>query len=337
MIELHENYPLKKWNTFGLEASCKKFVKLTAKAGLATFFQEIKQQNMAFYILGGGSNILFSKDFDGTIVHPAIMGHEIVDEDQEHVWLKAWCGENWDSLVEYCVSRGYGGIENLSFIPGNVGAVPIQNIGAYGSEAKDSIESVEFLNLETGGIQTFSNHACQFAYRDSIFKHALKGKTLILSVLFKLSKKPVFNVSYGPVAEEVKKMGGPALETVRKAIIGIREAKLPDPGKIGNGGSFFKNPIVPAHHFRQLVKSHATMPSYPVSETEVKIPAGWMIEQCGWKGYREGEAGVHDKQALVLVNHGKAKGEDILALAAKIEKSVQDKFGIWLEEEINII
>ncbi len=337
MIELHDNFSLKKWNTFGLETRCKQFARLSGTGEAISYLQSLNQQKQPYYILGGGSNVLFSKDFDGTVVHPAISGHEFVKENQEHVWIKAWCGENWDSFVEYCVKQGFGGIENLSLVPGNMGAVPIQNIGAYGTEAKDYIESVEVLHLEKGKIQNIVNQACRFGYRDSIFKHELKGKVLILSVLFRLSKNPAFNISYGPVAEEVKKLGGASLKTIRKAIIGIREAKLPDPEKIGNGGSFFKNPIISTNYFKQLLKTHASMPSYPVDEQHVKIPAGWMIDQCGWKGYREGDAGIHEKQALVLVNHGKATGKDILDLASKIKKSVHDSFGVWLEEEINII
>lgn len=290
-------------------------------------------------VLGGGSNILLTRDVPQWVLHNKITGIELVREDDAHVWLKVGAGEVWHHFVQYCVQRGYAGVENLSLIPGTVGAAPIQNIGAYGVEVKDVLEQVRFFDLEAEVFREFSGEDCKFGYRDSIFKQELKGKAVITSVLFRLNKAPVFHTSYGNIKQELEAMGVTELsiQSISEAVIRIRTSKLPDPKKIGNAGSFFKNPEVPGSIYQQLKQQYPAIPGYPLERDRTKIPAGWLIEQCGWKGFREDDYGVHKDQALVLVNYGKAKGADIAALSGKIIDSVAKRFGIQLEREVQII
>ncbi len=330
---IQHNISLKPFNTFGIDVEGVDFISVDDIAMLA----EIGELPREKYILGGGSNILLTHSPEGIVLHNILRGIDKIKEDDTHVWLKAASGELWHMLVMYAVSNGWGGMENLSLIPGTVGASPIQNIGAYGVEVKDIIDTVTFWHWEDKRSVTFSNEECRFGYRDSIFKHELKNKIFITSVTYKLSKHPEYNTSYGAIEQELHQMGvAPDVKNISQAVINIRRSKLPDPAVIGNAGSFFKNPTIPATQFEILRTGHPAIPSYPVSETTVKVPAGWLIEQCGWKGYRNGDIGVHAKQALVLVNYASAKGEDIWQLSGDIVDSVNRKFGIELEREVQI-
>lgn len=329
---------LKKFNTFGVEAFSKSLIKLSNEEELVSMISNNKLSGKRLMILGGGSNVLFTKDFDGTIIHPLMNSISIRDIDKDTVSVNCDAGVEWDDFVEYCVDNNYGGVENLSNIPGNIGAAPIQNIGAYGVEVKECIESVRTVDLENGDIKIFDNRECEFAYRRSIFKEKLKGKYLISSVLFRLSPNPgSFRLSYGNVNERVLQRGTPCLKTIRETIIEIRKEKLPDPEIIGNAGSFFKNPMVKSSHFESLLKSFPEMPCYPAENKLIKIPAAWLVEKCGWKGYRNNDAGVHKNQAIVLVNYGNASGMDIFQLSEEIKNSVREKFDITLEREVNIV
>lgn len=290
-------------------------------------------------VLGGGSNILFTDDIPKWVLHNKIKGIRRVKEDDTYIWLNVGAGEIWHDFVMYCVQHNYAGVENLSLIPGTVGASPMQNIGAYGVEVKDIMESVRFFDLEQNTFQTYTNEQCAFGYRDSIFKNTLKGKVIITEVVFRLRKNPVFNISYGNIRQELDAMGIQELsiKAVSDAVIRIRSVKLPDPKKIGNAGSFFKNPEVPAAFYEKLKEEYATIPGYKLEGNKVKIPAGWLIEQCGWKGFREDNFGVHKDQALVLVNYGGANGSDIAILSERIMASVEKQFGIILEREVQIM
>ncbi len=290
-------------------------------------------------VLGGGSNILFTDDVPKWVLHNKIKGIRKEKEDDTYIWLSVGAGEIWHDFVMYCVQHNYAGVENLSLIPGTVGASPMQNIGAYGVEVKDIMESVRFFDLEQNTFQTYTNEQCAFGYRDSIFKNALKGKVIITEVVFRLRKNPVFNISYGNIRQELDVMGIQELsiKAVSDAVIRIRSSKLPDPKKIGNAGSFFKNPEVPAAFYEKLKEEYATIPGYKLEGNKVKIPAGWLIEQCGWKGFRENNFGVHKDQALVLVNYGGANGSDIAILSERIMASVEKQFGIILEREVQIM
>jgi UDP-N-acetylmuramate dehydrogenase len=288
-------------------------------------------------ILGGGSNMLFINDFDGTILYPEIEGIRIEEKFTEYVIVSSGSGVNWDKLVEWSVINGYGGLENLSLIPGKVGASPVQNIGAYGVEVNDVIEKVRAVSIENGALTEFSKNDCRFRYRNSIFKDELKGKYLITRVYYRLTINPLLNLNYGSLKEEVNKLGSITLKNVRQAVINIRRSKLPDPDIIGNAGSFFKNPVVSSSVAENLKKMYHLMPSYEDQSGNIKLAAGWLIEQCGWKGRRIGDAGVHDKQALVLVNHGNATGKEIYNLSEEIIKSVLEKFGIELEREVEVV
>lgn len=291
------------------------------------------------FILGGGSNILLTKDIEALVIHPGIRGISTIEENEETVVLAVGAGEVWHDFVMHCVGKGYGGVENLSLIPGTVGAAPMQNIGAYGVEIKSVIESVEAVDIESGEKRVFSNAECEFGYRESIFKKALKHKYVITGATFKLSKKPVLNAAYGDVQKTLQEMGAenPTIRDISEAIMQIRRSKLPDPAEIGNAGSFFKNPEIPVAQFAQLRENFPEVPGYPVDAETVKVPAGWLIERVGWKGYREGEIGVHARQALVLVNYGGGTGAAIKALSEKIQESVAGKFGIRLNAEVNFI
>lgn len=334
---IQEDISLKPFNTFGIHAKARYFGTFDSIETLATLLSQKKTQELL--LLGGGSNVLFTKDYEGTVLLNLIKGIKKVQEDEKNIWLKVGAGEPWHYLVEYCLEHNYGGIENLSLIPGTVGAAPMQNIGAYGVEVKDSIVQVEALEIATQTLKTFDNAACAFGYRESVFKHALKNQYVITAVTFRLAKNPSrFYVEYGAIQEVLTQKGISQLniQAISQAVCEIRRSKLPDPAKIGNGGSFFKNPIISTTHYEKLKSQYPLMPCYPVAENEVKVPAGWLIEQAGWKGKQEGKAGVHHQQALVLVNLGNAQGKEILALSKKVQASIFEKYQIRLEPEINI-
>ncbi|MDR3652490.1 MAG: UDP-N-acetylmuramate dehydrogenase [Paludibacter sp.] len=325
------------YNTFGIDVKTDFFIEYDSIAELQVALQsDIVKQNRILHI-GGGSNLLFLKDYKGVVLHSAIKSIEKVREDSDFVYLKVGSGVVWDELVAYCVENDLGGVENLSLIPGEVGASAVQNIGAYGVEVQEAIVEVNTVDVETAVIRTFPNLACCYGYRDSIFKNELKGKYIITSVLFRLDKKPNFRLSYQHLEEEVLKIGNVNLQNVRQTIVAIRESKLPNPKISGNAGSFFMNPVISKKHFVSLQEKYPNIPHYYVSETEEKVPAGWLIEQCGWKGKRIGNAAVHDKQALVLVNKGGASGSEIVYLAEQIQISVNETFGIELKPEVNYI
>jgi len=336
-MQIHENFPLKPYNSFCIDV----------KARFFNMFPSVEdlEENLMIYaeypvfILGGGSNILFTRDYEGCVLKNEIKGMELQHEDEEHVYVKVGAGENWHQFVLHCIGRDWAGVENLSLIPGNVGAAPIQNIGAYGVELDDVFWSLEAFHVYERRVHTFTRTDCEFGYRDSIFKNRYKDEFVILSVTFQLRKKPIFHTSYGAITEEIEKMGEKELsiKSVSHAVINIRRSKLPDPDVIPNAGSFFKNPEVPNEKYEELKAKFPDIVAYPLAKGTVKLAAGWMIEQCGWKGHRKGDAGCHDKQALVLVNYGNARGEEILELSDKILRSVNKKFGITLEREVNIV
>jgi UDP-N-acetylmuramate dehydrogenase len=338
-MKIQENISLKAFNTFGIEARAKYFASFTSIAELQELLNPKPQTPNPKLVLGGGSNILLTHDVDGFVLKNEIKGIEIVREDEDHVYLKAGAGENWHSFVMHCVQNNYAGIENLSLIPGNVGASPMQNIGAYGVEIKDVFHELEAVHIEDKTTRRFGLQDCEFGYRESVFKRKYRDQFVISSVTYRLSKKPNFNTSYGAINQELEKMGVKQLSiaAISQAVVNIRSSKLPDPKEIGNAGSFFKNPQVPNQQFNELKSNYTNMPSFPVDEHHTKIPAGWLIEQCGWKGYRKGDAGCYPKQALVLVNYGHATGKEIFELSKGIINSVKEKFGIELEREVNII
>ena len=339
-MQLKENVSLKPYNTFGINVSAKYFANFTSLDELKELLTNSKFQTPDSYlILGGGSNILFTKDFDGFVLKNELKGIGLVKEDDTFHYVKANAGENWHQFVLHCISNNYAGIENLSLIPGNVGASPMQNIGAYGVEIKDVFYELEAYHVNDNAVQKFSLEDCEFGYRESVFKRKYKDQFVILNVTYKLRKQPLFNTSYGAIEEELKKMDVKELsiKAISQAVINIRSSKLPDPKEIGNAGSFFKNPTIPNEKFHSLQNEFPKIVGYPFGENETKLAAGWLIEQCGWKGFREGDAGCHARQALVLVNYGNAKGEEIYNLSSKIVESVKDKFGVKLEREVNII
>ena len=334
---IKENISLLSYNTFGIDAKADYFIEYSSVEELQTALQsEIVKSNRLLHI-GGGSNLLFMKDFNGVILHSAINFIKKVSEDADTVMLEAGAVVNWDDFVAYTVENCWGGVENLSLIPGEVGASAVQNIGAYGVEVQDVITEVNAVEIETGELKIFSVDDCQYGYRESIFKKELKGKYIITSVVFKLQKQPEFKLNYQHLEAEVLKNGDINLQNIRQTIIAVRESKLPDPKIYGNAGSFFMNPVISKAHFIELLAQYPQMPHYFVSETEEKVPAGWLIDQCGWKGKQIGNAGVHDKQALVLVNKGGATGAEIVYLAEQIQASVKSKFGIELRAEVNYI
>jgi UDP-N-acetylmuramate dehydrogenase len=338
MISIQQNVSLKAFNTFGLEAKAKLFCEFQSIEELIEALQQ-KSQDQTLLILGGGSNMLITRDFDGLVLKNNLKGISLVKEDDNYIWVRAMAGENWHEFVLHCIDQNWAGIENLSLIPGTVGAAPMQNIGAYGVEIKDVFESLEAVEIATGKLRTFDNDTCAFGYRESIFKKEAKGKYVIAAVTFKLKKSPEFNISYGAIQDTLKTMGVEqlSLKAVSDAVISIRQSKLPDPAEIGNAGSFFKNPTIDKIDYEGLKAEFESIPGYPQPENRVKIPAAWLIEQAGWKGRTFGEIGVHKKQPLVLVNYGSGKGEDIKNLAFEIQASVTSKFGIELTPEVNII
>jgi UDP-N-acetylmuramate dehydrogenase len=337
MIDLR-NYSVLAHNTFGIEAKSERFVEYSSVAELVDFVQNDKcRVGMPLMHIGGGSNLLFTGDFKGVILHSAIKGIECVGADDNGcVYVRVGAGEVWDDFVEYAVEHGWYGIENLSLIPGEVGASAVQNIGAYGVEAKDVIVSVETVSLRDGLQRTFANNECEYGYRTSVFKTSLKGEYAVTHVLFRLSKVFCPLLTYGNIGANLPKDKELAPQVLRQTIIDIRKSKLPDPAVYGNAGSFFMNPVVPFGKFDALLADYPNMPYYKLDDG-VKIPAGWMIEQCGWKGRALGCAGVHDRQALVLVNLGGATGDDVLALCDAVRKSVMDKFGVEIHPEVNVI
>lgn len=336
MIRLLDNVDLSKYNTFHLKAKAKRFFEFTESEELLTFLQR-EQLPDNYLILGGGSNLLFQNDYEGLIIHPNIPGIVEEKEDRSYSYIEAGAGMEWDEMVALTVSYELGGLENLSLIPGKVGAAPVQNIGAYGVEARDRIYMVRGIDLRTAERIEFSNEDCNFSYRNSIFKNELKNQIVITSVVFRLDKFPEYNLDYGALRAEVEKLGEPNLHNVRKAVISIRESKLPDPDVLGNAGSFFKNPVVVETEANELKKSYPEMPVYPAGEGLTKLAAGWLIDKSGWRGYRKGNCGIHKDQALVLVNYGDADGKELVNLALDVKNSVKEKFGIELEPEVNII
>ena len=332
-MQIQQNKSLKQYNTFGINAIAKEFAEFES-------IEDLKQidLNRNHLVLGGGSNILFTKNVDGLVLKNNIRGIEVPEETDEHVIVKAGAGENWHQLVLSTVDRGLGGMENLSLIPGNTGASPMQNIGAYGVEIKDIFHSLEAYSIADKTIVTFKNEDCNFGYRESVFKNKYKGQFIICSVSFRLNKKPSINTSYGAISQELEKMGviNPSIKDVSNAVINIRSSKLPDPKITGNAGSFFKNPVIDKDLADSLKSTYTDMPYFPTGN-RVKLAAGWLIEQCGWKGYRKGDAGCYDKQALVLVNYGSASGNEIYDLSEEILQSVKERFRVTLEREVNIL
>lgn len=337
-MQILNNISLKSFNTFRINANAKYFAELITEDDVLSFLSTHHPDEDPVLILGGGSNILFSKDFEGTVVKISTKGIKLIEEDDDSAVISANSGESWDDVVKYCVEQGWGGLENLSLIPGNAGTSPVQNIGAYGTEMKDVLHSVEAIHLETHEKRLFTPAECKLDYRDSVFNGPLKGQYMILRVAFRLLKKPVLNLGYAQIREELEKMNidHPDIHSVREAVIRIRRRKLPDPAEIGNAGSFFKNPVVAEDKLLVLKEKFPGIVFY-TQRKEHKIPAAWMIEQCGWKGKRFGDAGVHIKQPLVLVNYGNASSQDILDLAIRIRESVFERFGILLEQEVNVI
>lgn len=325
------------FNTFNVDAKTDFLIEYDSVADLQTVLQsDVVKSNRILHV-GSGSNLLFMNDFKGVILHSLIKSIDLVAEDENSVFVEIGSGVVWDDFVAYAVGNGWGGVENLSLIPGETGASAVQNIGAYGVEVQDVIEIVKTVEIETGKIREFSNAECEYAYRESIFKKELKGKYIVTSIVFKLEKLPVFKLEYQHLEEEVRRNGNLSLQNIRQTIIAVRESKLPDPSIQGNAGSFFMNPVVSKQSFTDLQAKYPTIPHYFVSEMLEKVPAAWLIDQCGWKGKQIGNAGVHDKQALVLVNKGGATGAEIVHLAEQIQLSVKNKFGIDLVPEVNYI
>lgn len=339
-MHIQENKSLKPFNSFGIEATADFFIEIGSveelqELVLSEFFKKQKK----ILVLGGGSNVLLTGNFHGLVIKIAIYGKVIIREDEDHVWLRSGAGEVWHDLVKYVLDKNLGGIENLSLIPGTVGAAPMQNIGAYGIEIKEVFDHLEAVNISTGKIEVFDSTACNFGYRDSIFKQWAKDKYIIAHVVLKLTKRNHrLNTAYGAIKQilEERKIKVPTVRDISDAVIHIRQSKLPDPAKIGNAGSFFKNPVISAEAFEQLQKKFPEVPHYHQTDG-IKVPAGWLIEQCGWKGKKRGNIGVHDLQSLVLVNLGGGKGEDLKQLAVDIQQSVKDKFGIELQPEVNFV
>jgi len=338
MIRFFENHSLKLHNTLGVAAKAKFFFEFTELDDLQVFLNSNQTwKNEKLIILGEGSNVLFLNDFEGLVIHPNVPGIKTVHEDRNYEWIEVGAGEVWDEFVRHSVVYRLGGAENLSLIPGKVGAAPIQNIGAYGQEVCNIVEKVKGFNLEENQIVEFSANECRFEYRNSIFKSYLKNKVIITSIIFKLNKFPEFNLGYGMLEEKVKEKGEVNLQNIREAVIETRNSKLPDVKKLGNAGSFFKNPVIEEKVAKRIRETFPKVPVYEAGNNRKKLAAGWLIEQAGWKGFREGDAGVHEKQALVLVNYGNASGQEIFNLSEKIKQSVFEKFGVELEREVNCI
>lgn len=331
------NFNLRPFNTFGIDVTAKRFAAFSSIAELRDLLKEREEDQLLF--LGGGSNILFTKDFNGFVLHNELKGIRVIQETETDVLVQSGAGEVWHEFVLYCVENNFGGIENLSLIPGSVGASPMQNIGAYGVEIKDVFVSLEALHIESGELHTFDNSSCEFGYRESVFKRKLKNQYVITSVSFKLTKKHTINSSYGAIESELiaKGITDPTIKDISEAVIAIRSSKLPNPAEIGNAGSFFKNPVVELGILENIQKTYENVPNYPASNGNVKLAAGWLIEQAGWKGKTYENYGVHKLQALVLVNYSNATGSEIFDLSTKIIEDVKQKFGVSLEREVNIL
>ena len=337
-MEIQHHFSLKNYNTFGIEAKAKQFVAVHSTEELKYILEQRKAEKK--FILGGGSNMLLTKDIDALVIHIDLKGKKIIDENDDYVWVESQAGENWHEFVLWTIDQDFGGLENMSLIPGNVGTTPVQNIGAYGTEIKDTFISCQVITIENQEIKTFSKEECNFGYRESIFKNDVKDQYIITSVVFKLTKKNhKINTSYGDIVAELAKNNRtePTLKDVSNAVINIRRSKLPDPKELGNSGSFFKNPILLTSDFQKIQHQFPEMKYYEISETEVKVPAGWLIEQAGFKGKRFGDAGIHKNQALVLVNYGNATGAEILNVSKNIQETIFKKFGINIETEVNVI
>jgi UDP-N-acetylmuramate dehydrogenase len=332
------NFSLKNYNTFGIEAKAQQFVAVHSVPELESILDQNKSNKK--FILGGGSNMLLTKDIEALVIHIDLKGKKILKEDDDFVWIEGQAGENWHEFVLWNIDQNFGGLENMSLIPGNVGTTPVQNIGAYGTEMKDTFVSCEAINIENQEIKTFTKEECHFGYRESIFKNEVKDQYVITSVIFKLTKRNhKINTSYGDITAELTKnnITTPTLKDVSNAVIAIRKSKLPDPAELGNSGSFFKNPILLKTDFEKIHQKFPEMRFFDISETEVKVPAGWLIEQAGLKGKRFGDAGIHKNQALVLVNYGNATGQEILDVSKTVQDTVFNTFGIHIEAEVNII
>lgn len=338
-IIIHQNFSLKNYNTFSIEITCKYFAEIFTVEDLQYLIQDVQFANTPKMILGGGSNILFTQNFEGLIIKNSIKGINIIQEDENHVYVKVAAGENWHQLVKYALINNYAGIENLSLIPGQVGAAPMQNIGAYGVEIESVFHQLEAINLSNGHLEIFDKTDCKFGYRESIFKKELKGKFCITSVTFCLNKHPTINSQYGAIQQVLNDMNitQPTIQDISAAVIKIRTSKLPNPKEFGNAGSFFKNPEITITQFQSLQQQYPNIPHYPTTHNLIKIPAGWLIEQCGFKGKKIGNTGAHAQQALVLVNYGNATGKEIYQLALQIQQNVQQKFGIAIEAEVNLV
>ncbi len=337
-MKLLENFSLKNHNTFGIEAKAKEFIAIHSVDELRKVIEENPAKKK--FILGGGSNMLLTQDIDALVIHVDIKGKKVIKETTEHVWVESQAGENWHEFVLWTLDHDFGGLENMSLIPGNVGTTPVQNIGAYGTEIKDTFDSCIAMNIASQEMKIFTQAACNFGYRESIFKQEVKNQYIITSVVFKLTKvNHIIKTSYGDIIAELAKhnITNPTLKQVSNAVIAIRKSKLPDPKELGNSGSFFKNPIVLKSDFEAIHTKFPEMKFFEISATEVKVPAGWLIEQAGFKGKRFGDAGIHKNQALVLVNYGNATGQEILAVSKKIQHTVFEKFGIHIEAEVNVI
>jgi len=337
MLKIFKNHSLHKHNTFGVKVSAKFYAAPETPDELITILHKYRTPEQDMLIIGEGSNILLTNNFQGLVIRPDIKGIEILDKSPDNAIIKVWAGENWDNFVVYCINNGFGGVENLSWIPGSVGACPIQNIGAYGAEVENVIESVTGILTDSLEQITFTRDKCNFGYRDSIFKQGLKDRFIITNVIFTLSRNPVLNTTYGRLQNELAGNKKTDLQSVRQAVIKIRKDKLPDPDKFGSAGSFFRNPVISKSKFNNLRSDYSDIPAYPANNQGVKIAAGWLIEKAGWAGKRTGDAGVYNKQALILLNYGSATGKQIKDLAEKIMISVSNKFGIDLQTEVNII
>jgi UDP-N-acetylmuramate dehydrogenase len=341
-MDIISNFSLKKYNTFGIEAKAKQFVAVHSQEDLKKILQDnLKKTNPEkIFVLGGGSNMLLTQDIQALVIHIDLKGKRTIREDDDFVWVESQAGENWHQFVLWTINQNFGGLENMSLIPGNVGTTPVQNIGAYGTEIKDTFVSCDAMNITTQEMKTFSKTDCNFGYRESVFKQELKDQYIITSVVFKLTKRNhKINTSYGDITAALEKMQvvTPSLKDVSNAVIAIRQSKLPDPAELGNSGSFFKNPIITTSDYEKAKTLYPAMPHYVISETHVKVPAGWLIEQAGFKGKRFGDAGIHKNQALVLVNYGNATGQEILNVSKDIQKTILEKYGIAIEAEVNVI
>ena len=337
-MTIQNNFSLKKYNTFGIEAKAKQFIAVHSLENLKTVLQE--HQSEQKFILGGGSNMLLTQDINALVIHIDLKGKKVLKEEDDFVWVESQAGENWHEFVLWTIDQNFGGLENMSLIPGNVGTTPVQNIGAYGTEIKDTFVSCDSMTIATQEMKTFDKEDCHFGYRESIFKHEAKDQFIITSVIFKLTKhNHKINTSYGDITKELEKqnVSTPTLKDVSNAVIAIRQSKLPDPAALGNSGSFFKNPIISKEQYEKVHALHPEMPHYVISETEVKVPAGWLIERAGFKGKRFGDAGIHKNQALVLVTYGNATGQEILAVSRDIQATILREFGIVIEAEVNVV